>query len=220
MEEFGEIGSGESMSTNQPMPLTRRERNKYETRQRLLSAARTLFAEKGVTGTTIDDIAEMADVSRATFFNYFQTKDSLVSALHDGHMQKLAVLIDGLLEQDLTTAQRVRLVFEDVTDATRRFRIYLRGVTGELERDLASNQISHERTEQFNEQILRVLEPGIAAGEVRTDFPTEFLAQTVAAVYISSFRYWHQDSDYDITDGFDTTMRFIVESIEPRSVTS
>lgn len=208
------------MLTDEQKPLSRRERNKYETRKRLLNAARTLFAERGMAGTTIDDIAETADVSRATFFNYFQSKDSVLSALHDGHMQKLAVLIDGLLEQDLVTTERLRLVFEDITDATRRFRGYLRVATDDPDSDLTRTQINYEDTEQFNDQILRILEPGIDTGEVRTDFPGRFLAQTVAAVYISSVRYWRQDSDYDIADGFDDTMRFIADVLEPRSVSA
>lgn len=204
------------MSTDEPKPLSRRERNKFETRKRLLNAARTLFAEHGTSGTTIDDIAAMADVSRATFFNYFQSKDAVLSALHDGHMQKLSILIGGLLEQEMTTTERIRLVFEDITDATRRFRGYLRTVTGELERDMAGDHVSPEQTQQFNNQILRLLEPGILAGEVRTDYSTRFLAQTVTSVYISSIRHWQPDAGYDIADAFDDTMRFIAETLQPR----
>ncbi len=206
--------------TDEQMPLSRRERNKYETRRRLLSAARTLFAERGVSGTTIDDLAEAADVSRATFFNYFPSKDAVVSALHDGHMQKLGALIDGLLEREMTTNERIRLVLEDVTDATHRFREYLRA--GELERDPAREQISPERTEQFHDQIRRVLDRGIADGEVRTDFSAHFLAQTVAAVYISSVQYSRPPAadNTDNTDSFDDALRFIAEALEPRDAIS
>ena len=56
----------------------RRDRKKNETRQALREAAHRLFAEKGFSRTTIDDIAEAADVSRRTFFRYYDSKDDLL----------------------------------------------------------------------------------------------------------------------------------------------
>jgi AcrR family transcriptional regulator len=56
----------------------RRDRKKDETRQALREAAHRLFAEKGFSHTTIDDITEAADVSRRTFFRYYDSKDDLL----------------------------------------------------------------------------------------------------------------------------------------------
>src|ERR1700688_1374812 len=56
----------------------RRDRKKNETRQALRDAAHRLFAEKGSSQTTIDDIAAAADVSRRTFFRYYDSKDDLL----------------------------------------------------------------------------------------------------------------------------------------------
>jgi len=56
----------------------RRDRKKDETRQALRDAAHRLFAEKGFARTTIDDITEAADVSRRTFFRYYDSKDDLL----------------------------------------------------------------------------------------------------------------------------------------------
>ncbi|XGU21449.1 helix-turn-helix domain-containing protein [Rhodococcus sp. 3Y1] len=58
--------------------ISKREQNKRDTNDRLLSAARILFSAQGFASTTVDDIAERAEVSRATFFNYFQGKDSVL----------------------------------------------------------------------------------------------------------------------------------------------
>jgi AcrR family transcriptional regulator len=49
-------------------PLGRRERRKLEVRTRIYSAARELFAKQGFDETTVDEIAERADVAPATFF--------------------------------------------------------------------------------------------------------------------------------------------------------
>src|SRR5918997_4592487 len=55
-----------------------RERKKQATRAAIHDAAMRLFAEQGFAGTTIDDIAAAADVSRATVFSYFPTKEDIV----------------------------------------------------------------------------------------------------------------------------------------------
>jgi AcrR family transcriptional regulator len=68
-----------STAVTTPSPAGgRRDRKKDETRQALRAAAHRLFAEKGFSQTTIDDIAAAADVSRRTFFRYFDSKDDLL----------------------------------------------------------------------------------------------------------------------------------------------
>src|SRR5689334_767490 len=58
------------------LPL--RERNKQRTRENILATAISLFEEKGYEQTTMDMIAEKAEVSRATLFNYFPAKGGLL----------------------------------------------------------------------------------------------------------------------------------------------
>jgi len=60
--------------------ITRRERKKREATNRIVDCAAALFAARGYGATTMDDIAERADVSRATVFNYFARKEDIVLA--------------------------------------------------------------------------------------------------------------------------------------------
>ena len=54
-----------------------RERKKRQTRQAIADAARRLFLEKGFAAVTVAQVAAAADVSEATVFNYFPTKEDL-----------------------------------------------------------------------------------------------------------------------------------------------
>ncbi|MEU6541300.1 TetR/AcrR family transcriptional regulator [Streptomyces sp. NPDC047000] len=70
-------------------PIGRRERNKVRVKNRLYDAALKLFTEKGYEQTSVDEIAEEADVARRTFFNYFQRKEDLIDTWGERRRSRL-----------------------------------------------------------------------------------------------------------------------------------
>jgi AcrR family transcriptional regulator len=67
------------MSIAHPPPdraLPLRERKKLRTRRALADAALRMFTEKGFDATTLEELAEEAEVSRSTFFRFFPAKEA------------------------------------------------------------------------------------------------------------------------------------------------
>jgi AcrR family transcriptional regulator len=56
------------------LPL--RERKKRRTRRALADAALRLFTEKGYDATTLEEVADQADISKSTFFRFFPAKEA------------------------------------------------------------------------------------------------------------------------------------------------
>jgi AcrR family transcriptional regulator len=102
----GAVTSGESR-------VSLRERKKLATRRSLRRVALDLVAERGFVHVTVEDIAEAADVSPRTFFNYFPSKEA---ALFGANPERVAALRERLVHeapgQTALEALRVVLVGE------------------------------------------------------------------------------------------------------------
>jgi AcrR family transcriptional regulator len=92
-----------------------RERKKQRTRQLIAETARRLFAERGFEAVSVSEIAREAEVSEATVFNYFPTKEDLVYQGMEA------------FEQELLVAIRERPLGEPVVEAFGRFVTQPRG---------------------------------------------------------------------------------------------
>jgi AcrR family transcriptional regulator len=97
-------------------PLGRRERKKIETHRRIYRAAMDLFTEKGFHATTVDEIAERADVAKGTVFNYFPLKTSF---LHTSYRLWFTGMMEEMGPVDSWTGgarARLQRVFDYMAD--------------------------------------------------------------------------------------------------------
>ncbi len=76
-------------------------------RARLVAGARRVFHQQGVEKTTIADIATAADVPLGNVYYYFKTKDELVAAVIDAHMNEVKARLAGL-DRHRTPKARLR----------------------------------------------------------------------------------------------------------------
>jgi AcrR family transcriptional regulator len=179
-----------------------RERKKAKTRAAIQAVALHLFERHGYHATTVDQIAELAEISQSTFFRYFPTKEDVV--LHDRY--------DPLLLAEFR-AQPPEL---SPIAALRRT---LRSVLGTLAPDELAREQQRailitsvpELRARALDQLASTLRPFTQAVAARTRRTTEDPAVTaltgaVLGVSISAMLTASQDADADYFELMDTAL--------------
>lgn len=69
--------------------MRRRARKAAVTRLKLFRSAVQLFAQRGFPNVTVEDITEAADFGKGTFFNYFASKDQVLSVMAEIQLGKV-----------------------------------------------------------------------------------------------------------------------------------
>lgn len=87
-----------------------RARKQTRTRNAIWNAAIDLFAQKGFDETTIDEIADAAEVSRRSFFRYFESKSDLMAQPIANFTVTLSKAVDSCPRSFTTTQLLHRLV--------------------------------------------------------------------------------------------------------------
>ena len=67
----------------------KREQNKQANRTAILEAAQRVFVQHGYDAVTIRDVVRQTELATGTFYNYFRTKEELLRALIEDHVQAL-----------------------------------------------------------------------------------------------------------------------------------
>jgi len=69
---------------------SRQQRGYGRTQQKILNAARVVFSERGLAASTVDEIAERADVGRGSFYYHFANKEEVIRHLMEGILSELS----------------------------------------------------------------------------------------------------------------------------------
>lgn len=144
----------------------RRQRDKDQTTQDILTAAKRLFSEKGLHGTSLRDLEKASGVSKGLILHHFETKENLYIAVQDLLIQEYTAQMAArrevskdLLEM-ITNAIRESLSYNKKNTEFRRIALwsYLEG----LERNT-------ELEKRFTASLINGMSMGQESGLIRDD---------------------------------------------------
>ncbi len=161
----------------------RKKEPKSVHRENIATAASTLFMEKGITATSMNDIAKIAGYSKATLYVYFENKKEIIGFLVLDSMKKLYSYITSALEQQEATKTRYDLICRGLVLYQEEFPFYFKMVLDKINIDFESrNYLPEEKEtyqigEEINEKLKDFLVSGTKRGDLRDDLkimPTIF----------------------------------------------
>jgi len=164
-----------------------RERKRIAAMRRIQEAALDLFDERGFCAVTIEQIAELAEVSPSSVYRYFGTKEQLV--LHDEFdLQLLDVIETELAAHPPVEAVRraistlmTQFFGRDEALAQRKIRYWAE--------EPALQAAAAQQSDQFALVVARALAD--AAGRPADDLDVQVIATTLVWALIAAARHWY-----------------------------
>lgn len=165
----------------------KREEKKAQTRQKIAEAAIALFELHGYEATTVQMIADRAEVAKGTFFNYYRSKEDLI-------MELLSVMfireIESIAGKPGPVVPRLLAILFDFARSMPINRSVARAV---LQGIYGSNLIGkyHEAfCDELQQRLVPVLEQAQMKGEIRTDLAAAAIAQLATQTYFGVLMSW------------------------------
>ncbi len=206
MGHSGTLSRAASPTIRPPQLRTpgRREKHKTDVRDRLFRAAVELFGTRGFTATTVEDITRAADVAKGTFFNYFPTKEHLLTEF--GEM-RLDILRRGLGEAERGRAplrdvlhRLLYALMEEPGRSRAMTRCMLLGALAEPTKAIVEEKLARGR-----EILAAAIALGQRRGEIRRNSPSTELARLFQQSYFGAMYLWTLHPHLKLTQSLDST---------------
>ncbi|MBX9616871.1 MAG: TetR/AcrR family transcriptional regulator [Brevundimonas sp.] len=185
----------ESASTASPSPeihgqprLNRRQAAKVRTRQKVLDAARGLFAERGYEPATIRDIAKGAGMSTGAVFANFQDKAELFEAVLTEDMAGLAEVMRNGAGTGATRDRLVNALSAGYHGSFDQLPLFQAIVARSWFQPVAAETRQREATQGLIQVIADILRAGIGTGELKQDADVVLLTELTWDAYLSNYR--------------------------------
>lgn len=198
------------------LELSRRERKKEETKERILKVALKLFKLNGLEGTTIDEIAEKADVAKGTFFNYFPRKEAVLGYLPEMWIEQAEAEAETIIADEGPVGSRIIDMFIELAAFYEEDRALSKYMVMEWVRREQTG--CDESCQRWDELALRLIRHLQDRGELRPDVPAERAAEMFAAVHQATVMGWvaAPAEPYPLQDELRMRMKLVVEGLSPR----
>lgn len=184
--------------------MSRRERKKEETRSNIIQNALELFRAKGFNETSMEEIAEGADISKGTLYNYFESKESLLSAYIQATIIDFGEEMEDILQNHRGIESRLRMLLDfkhvlfgkdlELTAIYLSYRMQTLFSSPLSDSPLSNPLVSAQRSGLEN-VILKIISEAQQNGEIRSDLSSLLLARSFQLMTVQYFLFCRSIDD-------------------------
>lgn len=188
------------------------------TKRKIVTAAWRLFYEQGYDHTTVDEIIELSETSKGSFYHYFEGKDALLSSLSmlfdEKYEELIPTLTDdmGSFEKLLYLNQELFQLIENSVSLDLLARLYSTQLTTKGEKHL----LDHNRI--YYKLLRQIVQEGQSRGELRTDLSVNEITKLYALCERALMYDWCIcNGDYSLKSYAKTVMPMLLREIRKNS---
>jgi AcrR family transcriptional regulator len=179
----------ESQSDAEAPRLNRRQAAKVRTRQKVLDAARQLFAERGYEPATIRDIAKGAGMSTGAVFANFQDKAELFEAVLATDLAKLAETMKAAAASEGSVRARLLAALgAGYHGSLEQLPLVQAVIARSWFQPVAAEMRTREAIKPILSVVTDALQAGVREGELRQDADVRLLSELIYDAFLSNYR--------------------------------
>lgn len=183
--------------------MSRRERKKKETREKILSNAMQLFRLQGFTDTSVDQITQRADVGKGTFYNYFSTKEAVVLEFSRRSWQDL--MNKGRQQPSIGTRQRLANLLGDWAGFMMEDR--------EIAWVTVRNREGADYDLSLHYALMAIITLGQQNCEISGEYDPSFLAESLEGMMVQHFIRWFVSGTGDLHEELNHALAVFLDGL-------
>jgi AcrR family transcriptional regulator len=171
-----------SIAADQPVRRGRGRPRDPQTDDRITAAAAQLMLKRGFDRTTVDDVAALAGVGKATVYRRWPSKEDLaVAAMETLFAVEMPESDTGSIRGDLIASYRAVLAFVNTAEGA----AFIRTSVVESVRDERIAALYRSSTERREDMSRATFERAIERGELRADIDVETAVQWLGGLLVA-----------------------------------
>jgi len=200
--------------TEAPKPLGRRECRSIETREKIFRTALNLFAERGFNATTIDAIANGADIGKGTFFNYFENKESLLLQYREMQNGKVKAFVTESINSVEPLNSLIYKLALTMTAAIQKSPTLFQSLTIAFFSNETVRTKMAEGLGRGRDMLAELIEKRQQAGEIRSDLPAKEIASSLQRIILGTMMVWSFAPDRTLEEHLRDMVKVFVRGIQ------
>jgi len=165
----------------------RKERERLKRREDILDAAEKLFFTKGIHNSTMDDVAEEAELSKGTLYIYFKSKEEIHWEITQRHFRKVSLQMENAMDDNNTAIENLLVMAKVFVDHIEEEHKAAQSIFFFQACDISNLNLDQEQINKafLNESpihlVTKNVEQGIKQGIIRDDLSVNALSSTLWA---------------------------------------
>ncbi|MBN1163223.1 MAG: TetR/AcrR family transcriptional regulator [Candidatus Krumholzibacteriota bacterium] len=198
---------------NESRPSTRRERERQRYRADIMEAASVMFGRQGYEKTSMQQIADYAEVSVGKLYSHFEGKEAIFREVVAFHSRSIRERCDRACRPEMKPLDQIRCRMRAALEYCHRHRDFIRFYSSEDPPAMKSIEAQVHRN--YKEITARLLERAMVNGDIPREDPS-LLAAMIEGAARYLFEAFPQADEESLEKIFDLMDKIIFRPLEER----